>query len=449
MRRPFFMLPCLLSIAAPVAAEDMTAQVRSRADQVEAKVIAWRRDIHEHPELANREFRTSSLVARHLQALKFDEVRTQVAHTGVIGVLKGGKPGPVIALRADMDALPVTERTGLPFASTVKAIRGDREVGVMHACGHDAHTAILMGAAEVLASMRSEIAGTILFLFQPAEEGAPDGEEGGARLVLKEGALSGAYRPEAIFGQHVWPGEAGTVSYRARGQMAAADRLSITVTGAQSHGSQPWHGVDPVVTSAQIMLALQLIPSRQLDASKAPSVITIGQIEGGTASNIMPESVEMVGTIRTFDSEMREDLIARVRRTAESIAASAGAKAEVTVDPYAPVVYNDPDLVKRMEPTLRKASGGHLREMALVMGSEDFSHYMKDIPGLFVFLGVNMPEAERKGTVPDVHTPTFMLNEAALKQGVVTMSMLALDYLQTAQPLPPGGERSQVETSQR
>lgn len=435
MRLRSFLLPALMTIAAPVAASDVSLneEVRSRADQVEQKVIAWRRDIHEHPELANREFRTSEQVARHLKALKFDEVRTHVAHTGVIGVLKGGKPGPVIALRADMDALPIVERTGLPFASKVKTMRGDHEVGVMHACGHDAHTAMLMGVAEVLSAMREDIAGTILFIFQPAEEGVPDGEEGGSKLILKEGALDGAYRPEVIFGQHVWPGEAGNVFYRPRGQMAAADRLRIKVTGVQSHGSQPWHGVDPVITSAQIMMALQLIPSRQLNVSKAPAVITIGQIEGGTASNIMPESVEMAGTIRTFDPDMREDLLARVKRTVESIAASAGAKAEVDIASYAPVVYNDPDLVKRMEPTLRKAAGEHLQEMGLVMGSEDFAHYMKDIPGLFYFLGVNMPEAERKGPVSDVHSPTFMLNEAALKQGVVTMSMLALDYSSTAQ----------------
>lgn len=307
----------------------------------------------------------------------------------------------------------------------------------MHACGHDAHTAMLMGVAEVLSAMREHISGTILFVFQPAEEGAPDGEEGGSKLIIKEGALSGAYRPEVIFGQHVWPGEAGTIFYRSQGQMAAADRLRIKVTGVQSHGSQPWHGVDPVATSAQIITALQLIPSRQLNISKAPAVITIGQIEGGSASNILPESVEMAGTIRTFDPEMREDLLARVKRTAENIAASAGAHADVEVTPYAPVVYNDPALVKRMEPSLRASAGDHLKEMALVMGSEDFAHYTKDIPGMFFFLGVNMPDGERQDPVSDVHSPTFMLNEAALKSGVVTMSMLALEYSSMADATGP------------
>lgn len=421
----------LASLLAPLpaqASEQTDAMLDARVAAVEAKVIAWRRDIHANPELGNREFRTAALVARHLKALKFDEVRTGIAHTGVIGVLKGSRPGPVIALRADMDALPVTERNDLPFASKVRAKQGDREVGVMHACGHDGHTAMLMGVAEVLSGMRDQIAGTILFVFQPAEEGAPDGEEGGAALMMKEGALSGAYAPEAIFGLHVWPGEAGTISYRALGQMAAADRLRIKITGVQAHGAQPWHGVDPIITAAQVMTGIQMIPARQLNVSMAPSVITIGRIQGGTASNILPESVEMEGTIRTFDRDIRDELIMRVKRTATEIAAAAGAKAEVQIDSYAPVVYNDPALTRRMEPTLRRAAGDRLRDMPLVMGAEDFAHYQKTIPGFFYFLGVK-PSGHSGKISADLHSPTFLMNEDALKTGVRTMAMMALDYL--------------------
>ena len=440
MRLSAVLLPAILLMSVPLSAKDDTdTLLDQKVGAVEAKVIAWRRDIHEHPELGNREFRTSALVAKHLKALKFDEVRTGIAHTGVIGVLKGSRPGPVIALRADMDALPVTVRNALPFASKVRTRHGAEDVGVMHACGHDGHTAMLMGVAEVLSAMRADIAGTILFVFQPAEEGAPDGEEGGAALIMKEGALSGAYTPEAIFGVHVWPGEAGTISYRALGQMAAADRLRIKVTGVQAHGAQPWHGVDPVITSAQIMVGLQMIPSRQLNVTTAPSVITIGKIQGGTASNIVPENVEMEGTIRTFDRAIRDDLIARVKRTATDIAEAAGAKAEVEITSYAPVVYNDAAITKRMEPTLRRAAGDKLRAMELVMGAEDFAHYQKSVPGLFYFLGVNMPESGPVGSVgtADLHSPSFMMNEAALKTGVRTMAMLALDYLDPPKSVTP------------
>lgn len=429
--RPAFLLVAastLIASALPALAADQDADLAARVAAVEPDVVRWRRDIHQHPELGNRETRTSALVAAHLKRLKLDEVRTGIAHTGVIGVLKGKLPGPVIALRADMDALPVTERTGLPFASTVKAKRGDETVGVMHACGHDAHTAMMMGVAEVLSGMRDRIAGTVVFVFQPAEEGAPQGEEGGAALILKEGALSGAYAPEAIFGLHVWPGEAGTISYRARGSMASADRLVIKVTGKQTHGAQPWHGIDPITTAAQIVTGLQMIPARQVNITTAPAVVTIGRIQGGTASNIVPETVDMEGTIRTFDPEMREDIIARVKRTATDIAAAAGARADVEIQPYAPPVYNDVALVERMEPTLRRAAGDKLRSMGLVMGSEDFAHYQTKIPGLFFFLGVNAPGVSL-GATADLHSPEFMLNEDAMKSGVQTMSMLALDYL--------------------
>jgi len=410
---------------------DSDALIRQGVSSVEKQVVAWRHDFHRNPELSNREFRTAKIVAEHLRALGFDEVHTGIAHTGVVGVLKGGKPGPVVALRADMDALPVEERTGLPFASTVRAEYNGQDVGVMHACGHDAHTAILMGVASVLAGMRADIPGTVSFVFQPAEEGAPEGEEGGASLMLKEGLLERAGNPGAIFGLHVWPGEAGQVMYRPRGAMAASDELKIVVTGRQTHGSQPWRGVDPIIVSAQIMTALQTIPSRQLDITRAPSVITIGSIHGGVRGNIIPDRVEMVGTIRNFDDEVRKELLQRVERTATSIAESAGATAEVTIDPYAGVMFNDPDLTARMLPSLHKATGGKVIEAPLIMGAEDFAWYQREIPGLFVMLGVNMDGVTAEQAAPN-HSPLFMVNDAALPAGVRLLSTLALDYLQAA-----------------
>jgi amidohydrolase len=338
----------------------------------------------------------------------------------------------VIALRADMDALPVTEDTGLAFASKERVKLPYGEVGVMHACGHDAHTAMLMGAAEVLAGMRAQLAGTVKFIFQPAEEGAPEGEQGGAALMIEQGVLRDAPVPTAIFGIHVWPGEAGTLSYRARGQMAAADALTIVVKGVQTHGAQPWHGVDPIIVSAQIMTALQMIPSRQLNVTTAPAVITIGAIHGGVRGNILPDQVEMKGTIRTFDTAMREDLLERVQRTARSVAESAGARAEVRIDPYAPVTYNDVQLMTRMQPALARAAGpDKIREMQLVMGSEDFSHYTRVVPGLYVFLGINKPGVP-PGAAAENHSPEFFVNEEALATGVRALVFVAQDYLQGA-----------------
>jgi amidohydrolase len=406
-------------------------------DAVEPKVIAWRRDIHQHPELSNREFRTSKLVAEHLKRLGF-EVKTGVAHTGVVGVLRGGRPGPVMALRADMDALPVTEPLDLPFASKERVKLPHGEMGVMHACGHDAHTAMLMGAAEVLASMRPQLAGTVKFIFQPAEEGAPEGERGGSALMIEEGVLRGPDAPGAIFGLHVWPGDAGTLSFRPRGQMAAADALAIVVKGVQTHGAQPWHGVDPVIVSAQIMTALQMIPARQLNITTAPAVVTIGAIHGGVRGNIVPDKVEMLGTIRTFDVAMREDLLERVKRTVKTVAESAGATADVTISPYAPVTFNDPALTSRMRGALELAAGkGNLREMDLVMGSEDFSHYTREIPGLFVFLGINKAGVPL-GSVAENHSPNFFVNEDALKTGVRALVFVALDYLGGTSPAAAG-----------
>ena len=355
-------------------------------------------------------------------------MQTGVAHTGVVGTLVGSKPGPVVALRADMDALPVTEQTGLPFASKVLAEYNGKEVGVMHACGHDAHTAILMGAAEVLAANRDQLAGTIRFFFQPAEEGAPEGEDGGAKLMVEEGVLHGADAPEVIFGLHVFPLATGTIHYRARGALAAADWLTIKVTGRQTHGSLPWHGVDPITVAGQIVTALQTIPSRQLDITNAPAVVTIGSIHGGVRGNIIPDTVEMQGTIRTFDRDMQDDLHERIKRTAEYIASSAGATAEVTIRRATPVTFNDPALTRRMLPALQWAAGAdQVFEARPLTGAEDFAYFQEHIPGLFVGLGVNQ-EGVGAWQSPANHSPLFDVNENALIVGVRTMVGLAIMY---------------------
>jgi amidohydrolase len=402
--------------------------VDAAVSAIQARLIAWRRDIHANPELGNRETRTADLVARHLTGLGL-EVRAGIAHTGVIGVLQGGQPGPVVALRADMDALPVTEATGLPFASTVRAIYNGQETGVMHACGHDAHVAILMAAAEVLTGLKEQIAGTVLFVFQPAEEGPPPGERGGAELMLEEGAFR-PLRPEAIFGLHVTSSQAtGTLAYRSGPAMASADRFEIVVRGRQTHGSRPWSGVDPVTVASQIVLALQTISSRQVDVTRAPSVISVGSIHGGIRNNIIPESVELIGTIRTFSEPMRRDIHRRIEQTARSIAASAGAEAEIEIGQGVPVTVNDPELTRRMLPTLEAVPGvSRLLESTLVTGAEDFSFFANEVPGLYVFLGVT-PYGQNPATAPANHSPGFFVDESALPIGVKTMSYLALDFL--------------------
>ncbi|HVS14758.1 MAG TPA: amidohydrolase [Thermoanaerobaculia bacterium] len=407
-------------------AEDGRERIAAAAKVIEPEVIEWRRDFHQNPELGNRELRTAAKVAGHLRSLGI-EVTTGVAHTGVVGILRGGKPGPVVALRADMDALPVTEKVDVPFASHVTAEYAGQQVGVMHACGHDNHVAILMGAAEVLAGMREDLPGTVKLIFQPAEEGPPPGERGGAALMIAEGVLENP-KPDAIFGLHVGPKPSGLLGYRPEGAMAAADALSIVVEGRQTHGSSPWMGVDPVIVSAQIMTALQLIPSRQLDVTRAPAVVTIGSIHGGVRGNIIPETVEMTGTIRTFDTAMREDLLERIRRTAERIAESAGARATVTIDAYAPVVHNDPELTRRMIPTLDWAAGGRVAEQPRIMGAEDFAFFQEKIPGFYFWLGVNEDGVGAGEAAPN-HSPYFFANEDALIVGVRAMAGVAWDYL--------------------
>ena len=421
-------LACSMTAATAASLDD---SIIAGAARIEPQVIAWRRDFHQHPELSNREVQTSAKVAAHLQALGFDEVHTGIAHTGVVGLLKGGKPGPVVALRADMDALPVQEPPGLPFASTVTADYNGKTVPVMHACGHDAHTAILMGVASVLAGMKAELPGTVAFIFQPAEEGPPEGEKGGARLMLEEGLMARTQKPGAIFGLHVWPNVPGSLAYRVQGQMAASDRLKIVVTGKQVHGSSPWKGVDPINVSAQIMTALQAIPSRQLDITKAPSVITIGSIHGGVRGNIIPDRVEMVGTLRNFDETVRSEAHARLRRTATAIAEAAGGRAEVDITEQTVVTWNDPTLAQRMRPTLEKAAPGQVLESPLVMAGEDFSYYQREIPGLFVFLGINKPGVKAEDAATN-HSPEFFVNEAALVTGVRALGMLATDWLAAA-----------------
>lgn len=419
-----------LSILVPPPA---TAQARRGAladdierlvAQVNPKVVAWRRDIHENPELGNREFRTAALVAEHLEGLGI-EVRTGVAHTGVVGVLKGGRPGPTVALRADMDALPVTEMVDLPFASKVRTEYNGQEVGVMHACGHDNHVAILMGAAEVLAGMRDQLPGTVVFLFQPAEEGAPAGEDGGAGLMIREGALADP-APEAIFGLHVWPTPVGTLSVRPQGAMAASDGLYIKVVGRQTHGALPWGGVDPIVVASQVVLGLQTVISRQTDLTKAPAVVTLGSINGGVRGNIIPDSVVMVGTIRTFDDAMQDEVHERVRRTAEQIAAASGAEAVVRINKGNPVTFNDADLTRWALPTLERAAGADaVLESAPITGAEDFSLFQKEIPGVYFFLGIT---PEGRAPVPN-HSPLFYADEAALPVGVRALAGLAVDFL--------------------
>lgn len=416
---------------APASAQDLHAEIERRAAAVETKVVEWRRDIHANPELSNREFRTAALVAEHLRGLGLDEVRTGVAHTGVVGVLRGGLPGPVVALRADMDALPVTEQTGLPFASTVRTEFNGQEVGVMHACGHDMHVAMLMGAAEILAGMRERLPGTVVFVFQPAEEGAPAGETGGAGLMIEEGVLDDP-APGAIFGLHVFPQPLGHVAYRAGGIMAGSDNLRINVVGRQTHGAVPWGGVDPVVVAAQVVLGLQTIVSRQVDITRAPAIVTIGSIQGGVRGNIIPDSVTLVGTVRTLDPDMQDEIHDRIRRTAENIATAAGATAQVTIDRNNPVTFNDPDLTGRMAPTLRRVAGeGRAYEVPPSTTAEDFSRYQQRIPGLFAFLGVADPEADPMTVAPN-HSPLFNPHEGALPIGVRLLANLAVDWLQGA-----------------
>jgi amidohydrolase len=410
------------------ALDALHARLDKAAEAVMSKVVTWRRDLHAHPELGNQEVRTSAFLAEQLRTLGY-EVRTGIARTGVVALLRGGKPGPVVALRADMDALPVTEETGLPFASTARGKYNGREVGVMHACGHDFHMSMLLGAAEVLAGMKAELPGTVKILFQPAEEGVP-GEPGGAEVMVKEGVLD-APKVDAVFGLHVGitPLEAGSITFRPKGLMAAGDTYRIVVKGRQTHGAMPWAGVDPIVVASQIVLGLQTIVSRQIDLTTAPAVVTVGTIEGGSRHNIVPDEVRMSGTIRTFDPEMRKEILARVRRTAEDIASSAGATAELILDEGYPVTWNDPALTERMTPSLKRVAAGTFNPNAQpTTTSEDFSYYGQKVPALYFFLGVAPKGADPAAWAAN-HSPRFSPDEAALITGVRALASLAVDSL--------------------
>jgi amidohydrolase len=416
----------------------LEGEVRKRAAAVEEKVIGWRRDIHQHPELADQETRTARLVADHLRGLGLN-VRTGVARTGVVGVLKGGKPGRTVALRADMDALPVKEPEGLPFASRATQQFMGKEVSVMHACGHDAHTAMLMGVAEVLAGMKDEVPGTVVFIFQPAEEGPSlytpgSGKTWGAKLMLEEGAFKDP-KPEGVFGLHVMPGPLGQISYRSGATAASSDDLEITVTGKQGHGGMPWNTIDPITTSASIISGLQTVVSRKSNLTASPVVVTIGTINGGTRANIVPEKVTMTGTIRTYDEKVRAQVGRDVKLAAQKIAESAGAKADVRITPMYDTTVNDPALAEQMAPALKRAADGKVTEAPLAGASEDFSFYAQAVPGLYVFLGVTPAGQDPAKAAPN-HNPQFFVDESALVVGTRTMATLAVDFL-SSQPTKP------------
>ena len=423
-----FGLALVATAAAHAQNTALDARIAQLAAQEESKVIAWRRDIHEHPELGNQETRTAGIIAAHLKKLGL-EVQTGVARTGVVGILRGGKPGPVVALRADMDGLPLTENNDLPFASKVKTTYLGQPVGVMHACGHDTHVAMLMGAAEVLSQVKADLPGTVKFIFQPAEEGSVPGTEGGAKLMVKEGVLDKP-KVDAVFGVHIQAQtEVGNLSYRPGGEMASSDRFTITVHGKGSHGAYPWNSVDPVVTSAQIIMGLQTIVSREMKLIDDAAVVTVGTIHGGVRYNVIPPDVELSGTIRALNPETQKQIWASIRRIATNIAESAGATAEVSIEPYVPVTINDSALTARMLPTLRAVAGAeHVREIKAVTGAEDFSFYQEKVPGVFLFVG-GMRKGQDPTTAADHHTAGFRIDESGLTLGVKTLATLAADYL--------------------
>jgi len=406
----------------------LIAQIEARAASLEQKVIAWRRDFHAHPELGNRELRTSRIIAEHLQSLGLDDVRVGVAHTGVVGTLEGGKPGPCVGLRADMDALPVTEMADVSFASKARTDWAGQEVGTMHACGHDCHVAILMGVAELFAGMREHIHGSIKFIFQPAEEGLPDGEHGGAKMMIEEHALANP-KVDAIFGLHVMSGlNAGQVGYRPGAMMASTDNFFIKVKGRQTHGAMPWLGADPIVASAQIIMGMQTLVSRQMDIMHEPAVVTIGSINGGVRENIIPDEVLMRGTYRTFDEEQREFLRERIADTATNIACACQTTADVHIVKGYPVTVNDPKLTLWSIPTLSRVAGdAGVVHVPKTGGGEDFSYFQKEIPGAFYFVGIT-PRDQDPAKAPANHSPYFYVDESGLLLGLRLLAHLVVDY---------------------
>ena len=428
MKKYSFPVAIFLLLHSFVFAQKGANTVDAKADALEQKVIEWRRHLHENPELSNREFKTAEYVTAHLKTLGL-EIKTGVAKTGVVGILRTGKPGPTIALRADMDGLPVVERVDLPYASKVKGTYVGQEVGVMHACGHDTHVAMLMAAAEILTGMKSQLKGTIVFIFQPAEEGAPPGEEGGAGLMVKEGVLDNP-KVEAIFGLHINSAtEVGKLRYKPGGELAAADVFNIKVKGKQTHGSTPWTGVDPITTSAQIIMGLQTIISRQTELTREAAVISVGKITSGVRNNIIPEEAEMTGTIRTLDTAMQSIIHDKIRHVATAIAESAGAVAEVQIIKGVPITYNNPELTAKMLSTMERTAGKENVILSdAITGAEDFAFYAEKIPGLFIFVG-GMKKGQDPKTAPPHHTPDFYIDESGMKLGVRLLCNLAIDYL--------------------
>jgi amidohydrolase len=424
---------CLLVVLVPAISPEMRAQSPLSADidklaaAMEPELLQWRRHLHQNPELSNRETETAKYIAERLKSFGLVP-QVGIARTGVVAVLQGGRPGPVVALRADMDALPVREETNVPFASKATGEYEGNKVGVMHACGHDTHMAMLLATAKVLSQLKERLPGSVKFIFQPAEEGAPPAETpAGAELMVKEGVLQNP-KVDAVFGLHVWANSpAGTISYRSGPFMAASDRFDIVITGRQTHGSQPWSGVDPIVVGAQIVNALQTIVSRNVDITRLPAVVSVGQFQSGVRNNIIPDTARLVGTIRTFDAEVQSDIHARVKRIAENIAAAAGATAVVTIPSGIPATINDPALTKRMLPSLERAAPGKVRESGLITAAEDFTFFQRQVPGMLFFLGITPPG--QAGRAPANHSPLFFVDESALVTGVRALAHLAADYL--------------------
>lgn len=427
MKKLLSVLFVFLLAANSIFAVDMSKEINAATDKIAPKLVEWRRHLHQYPELSNREFKTSKYIEEHLRKLGL-EVRTDIAKTGVVAILKGALPGPTLALRADMDALPVTERNSLAFMSKEKAEYNGAQVGVMHACGHDTHVSMLMGAAEVLSGMRDKIKGTVVFIFQPAEEGAPAGEEGGAALMVKEGVMDNP-KIDAIFGIHInSQTEIGTIKYKEGAAMAAADWFTIKVKGKQTHGSQPWNGIDPIAVSAQIINGLQMIVSRQSELTKAPVVITVGKINAGVRENIIPEELTMAGTIRTLDSAMQKDVHEKIKRTVEFIAAANGTTAEVSIETKTLVTFNTPNLVKKMLPSLEKSVGkSNVIENEWTTGAEDFSYFGEKAPSFFFFVG-GMPKGKNPKDAAPHHTPDFFIDDSRLDVGVKAFCNIVFDY---------------------
>lgn len=417
-----------LSVTAQVSPKLQT-KVMQQATAIEQRMIEWRRNIHQYPELSNREVKTAEKIAAHLKSLGI-EVQTGVAHTGVVGLLKGGKPGPVIALRADMDALPVTERSSLAFASKERTTFNGQETGVMHACGHDTHVAMLMATAEILSQNKSELKGTVKFIFQPAEEGAPAGEEGGASLMVKQGVLENP-KVDVIFGAHIQSiAPLGRITYKPAGLMAASDWFKIKVYGKQAHGSAPWGGIDPIVVSAQIINSLQTIVSRSVNLTQEPAVVTVGRINAGIRENIIPEYAEMAGTIRTLDTKMQDEIHEKMRVMVTKVAESMGARAEIEIQKMTPVTYNDPALTEKVVASLQKAAGeNNVVRIPSVTGAEDFAFYQQKVPGFFFFVGACPPDKDPLKDAVGHHTPDFVIDERGMLVGLKAMLNLTLDYM--------------------